>query len=148
MPHFGLMDEARMTPGEAALLRSRLHMRSGRRLLREGKTGHAVATIYDALGSAMRWRALALGEGTHAAAGVFGDMEDEKTLYHGLLSTGALSMHCDYGRLETLVEKALDGSATPDDGKEVLRTAEDIMTQLGVLPFDEATLPPEKPPAS
>jgi len=55
MPHFGLMDETKMGKADAALMRARLHIRGGRRRLRQKKVAAGLVTLYDALLSAMRW---------------------------------------------------------------------------------------------
>ncbi len=49
MPHFGLMDEGSLGPVEGPLMRARLHIRGGKRRLRQGKIAAAIATLYDAL---------------------------------------------------------------------------------------------------
>jgi hypothetical protein len=70
MPHFGLMDEKALGPVEGPLQRARLHVRGGKRRLRQGKVAAGIVTLYDALNGAMQWyaaspggRKLALKEG-------------------------------------------------------------------------------------
>jgi len=54
MPHFGLMNERNMGPVEGPFLRARLHMRGGKRRLRQGKIAAGIVTLYDALNAAMQ----------------------------------------------------------------------------------------------
>ena len=55
MPHFGLMDAKALGPERAALQRARLHLRGGKRRLRQGKISAGIATLSDALSFAMEW---------------------------------------------------------------------------------------------
>ena len=51
----------------------------------------------------------------------------------------------DYEAFDTLLEKALIEEMPDYDYAPVLRDFEVFMTALGVMPFDEADLPPEDP---
>jgi N-acetylglucosamine-6-phosphate deacetylase len=55
MPHAGLMDTDALGPESAALQRARLHIRGGKRRLRQGKISAGLLTLYDALNAAMEW---------------------------------------------------------------------------------------------
>ena len=53
MPHFGLMNEQELGPVAGPLQRARLHLRGGKRRLRQGKISAGIVTLYDALEGAM-----------------------------------------------------------------------------------------------
>lgn len=144
MPHFGLMDESQMSPEAAALLRARLHLRGGRRRLQQGKLAAGIATIYDALVSAMRWYGL-----THQGElGLTGDVEafeDDRRLFGLLVEVGVLDVAFDFDRLESHMERAVTHQPLAFDWTEELTAVEAQLTRLGVLPLDEDALPPEDP---
>ncbi len=145
MPHFGLMDEESLGPVEGPLMRARLHIRSGKRRLRQGKIAAAVATLYDALEGAMQ-SCLADPERRKRLAFRAGENpNDDKTAYDVLVRSGVLDGSFDFSAFEQLVEKALDGEVPGYDYEMLLRGFESVMAQLGVMPFDEGSLPPEDP---
>jgi hypothetical protein len=146
MPHFGLMNtEDSFKSEEGAVLRARLHIRAGKRRLRQGKISSGIVTLYDALLFAMesyimspqRRDKLDIREGE--------DLKNDRTLYAVLIRSGVLDGKFDY----TAFDKVVDEEATekmPDyDYKWILEGVESVMIQLGVMPFDEAALPPEDP---
>jgi hypothetical protein len=141
-PHFGLMDETRMSREEALLLRARLHWRCGARRLGENKSAEAVATLYDALLSAMRWYILRhlprqLGEN--------GDekLENERFVFSLLRRAGILDQSLDLPFIEEMVDNALMEQEVRGDHNRFLLQLDSFLTRLGVLPFAEADLPPE-----
>jgi len=143
MPHFGLMDENELGPVEGPLQRARLHLRGGRRRLGQGKIAVGIGTLADALGAAMRWyvaaprRKLALRDGE--------DLNDDRTVYAVLVRSGVLDGSFDYGAFDEVVDRALQGEVPGFDHRGLLRELEQVMTQLGVMPFDESSLPAEDP---
>jgi hypothetical protein len=145
MPHFGLMDPGALGPEKAALQRAKLHVRAGRRRLRQGKVSAGIITIYDALVFAMQWyvssperrKGLDVREGEN----IF----DEKTAYRILTRSGVLDGSLDFTALDSLVEEALAGDLADFDYSGTLKAVESAISQLGVLPFDEGELPPEDP---
>jgi len=146
MPHFGHMDESKMTRSEADLLRARLHLRSGKRRLLEGKLRSGVETVYDALYSAMR--AYVLSPANHHRF-EYVDIGSEQELHAALVGAGVLDNRFEFLRFRELVEEALnEGLPVYDheyDTTWLITGVESIMAQLGVLPFDEASLPKEDP---
>jgi len=144
MPHFGLMDERKMERKDAALQRARLHIRGGRRRLRQGKYAAGIATLYDALSFAMRWYILSHEEDQGSRAGEL-DFEDTRAVFYFLVSRGVLEDSFDFDRFDSLVEKGLRDELFEFDWKDWLGRVEDVMRRLGVMPFDEASLPPEDP---
>ena len=146
MPHAGLMNEKDLGPMAGPLLRARLHIRGGRRRLRQGKISAGIVTLYDALEAAMRSYVddpekrggLDIKEGE--------DLNKEAVLYRLLVRSGVLDGKLDFYAFDGLTEKALSEEIPlVFDYRELLTGIESVMTQLGVMPFDEASLPPEDP---
>jgi hypothetical protein len=145
MPHAGLMNEAAMGPLEGPLQRARLHLRGGKRRLRQGKIAAGIVTLYDALSAAMEWY-VSSPEGKKGLTIFSGeDLNDDGTAYRVLVSSGVLDGKFDFNGFDRLVEQAFDHEMTGFDPGEVLAGIESVMTQLGVMPFDEASLPLEDP---
>jgi hypothetical protein len=146
MPHAGLMDEKILGPREGAFQRARLHIRGGKRRLRQGKIAAGIVTLYDAVLAAMDWYAASSSEGARGL--VFNDGEDirnEKVLYAVLVRSGVLDGKFDFEAFDRLTERALDEEMPGYDYRELLAGVESVMTQLGIMPFDESLLPPEDP---
>ena len=145
MPHAGLIDENTLGPVEGPRQRARLHIRGGKRRLRQGKLSAGIATLYDALTAAMlssvddpeKKTKLDIKEGEN--------LNDEETSYAVLVRSGVLDGAFDFRAFSQLTEKALDEEIPWFDYHELLAGIESVMTQLGVMPFDEEALPPEDP---
>lgn len=148
MPHFGHMDESKLTKNEADLLRARLHLRSGKRRLSEGKLRSGVATVFDALYSAMRAYVTAPANRSRFE-GV--DLGEAQGLYDALVGADVLDGRFEFSRFMEMLEKAVD-DILPEfdsgyDSAWIIDGIKPVMTQLGILPFDESTLPKEDPGA-
>jgi hypothetical protein len=138
------MDADALGDEEAALQRARLHVRGGRRRLKEGKTSAGLVTLYDALEFALEWyvsstahrEALGLREGERRESG---------HLFEGLVKAGILDGAFDFKTFDDLTERALHEELTDLDCPGILAGLESVMTQLGIMPFDEGTLPKEDP---
>jgi len=144
MPHFGLMDSAALGPERAALLRARLHMRGGKRRLRQGKISAGIAAIYDALTSAMEWFC-ASADRRSRVRGAPGDFLDDRSLYAALVRSGILDGTFDFNLFRQVVDRALEAEIAVKDTSGIVEGVESVLSQLGVLPFDEGDLPPEDP---
>ena len=145
MPHAGLMDESALGPELGPLQREKLHMRGARRRLRQGKISAGIVTLYDALSAAMAWY-IASPERKKRLKVLQGeDLTDDKAVFSILRRTGVLSSSFDYELFDRLVDVAASQELPGFDYDEVLRGIESVITQLGVMPFDEAELPPEDP---
>ena len=145
MPHAGLMDEDALGPEAGPLMRAKLHIRAGKRRLRQGKISAGIVTLYDALLAAMQWY-IASPErrnGLQIRAG--DDMRDDKTGFSVLTRSDVLDGTFDYEAFDRLVEKAAHVEMPDYDYREMLEGIESVMTRLGVMPFDEAELPAEDP---
>ena len=146
MPHFGLMNtEDSFTTEAGSLLRARLHIRGGKRRLRQAKISAGIITLYDALVFAflhyvmnpVRRSALKINEGE--------DLSDDRTAFTVLLRSKVVDDSFDYDAFDHLVEKASNEELADYDCSSMLASFERLMTQLGVMPFDENALPPEDP---
>ncbi len=143
MPHFGLMEERILGPVTGPLQRARLHIRGGKRRLRQGKISAGIVTLYDAVVAAMEYyiadnRArlpLFRGENLH----------DDKTMYRILVRAGVIDAGFDFERLDRLMERALSDDLAGYDYRAIVEEIDGIMARLGVMPFDEQLLPPEDP---
>ncbi len=93
MPHAGLMDtKDSFEKPEGALLRARLHIRGGKRRLRQGKISAGIVTLYDALMFALRWY-IALPERREAlSVREEDDLTDEKTVFGILKRSNVLNV--------------------------------------------------------
>ena len=145
MPHFGLMDEEALGPVKGPLQRARLHIRGGKRRLRQGKISAGIVTLYDALEGAMRSYIAEPGRLAKLAVGKGEDLNNDKTLYAALVGAGVIDGKLDFEAFDRLLERALNEEMPAYDYRELLTNIEAVMTQLGVMPFDETLLPPEDP---
>ncbi|ADH87272.1 hypothetical protein [Desulfurivibrio alkaliphilus] len=144
MPHFGLMDENLLGPVAGPLQRARLHIRSGRRRLNQGKIDAGIATLADAFCSAMKWYLAANRQ--QLAPHAKGETGDDQELYDLLVLSGVLDGSFDYQAFDLLVNQALEGRTPAElDPAELMLEIEKVMLQLGVMPFDESALPAEDP---
>jgi hypothetical protein len=146
MPHFGLMDEGKLSQEDAALQRARLHVRCGRRRMIERKYADGIATLYDAVLSGMRWFALTtdpIHEELHRRGEYI--FEDDEKLHDLLRESGAWPDNFDFPLLQRTLSDALDNCLENVDYALFLSHVELALESLGVTPFDEMSLPPEDP---
>ncbi len=144
MPHFGLMDPDALGAEAAALQRARLHIRAGRRRLRQGKISAGLGTLYDALLSALEWYAASPDRRENLPIGDEDNLADDRTVFALLVKSGLIDARIDYSAFKHLLDTAPPESSTYDYA-EVLNQVELVMTRLGVMPFEEGGLPPEDP---
>lgn len=146
MPHFGLMKTEDSFKTEwGALLRARLHIRAGRRRLLQGKIAAGILTLYDALLFAMQWYAFPEERKKNLQVREGEDLNDDKVLYSILVRSEVLDGKFDYLAFDNIVEQALTDEMAGFRYSEMLKGVESVMTQLGVMPFDESELPAEDP---
>jgi len=130
---------------EGALLRARLHIRGGRRRLRQGKISAGIVTLYDALLFALRWYISSPERRKKISLGPGDDMPDEGQVLALLQRSHVLPEEFDYHAFDALVEKASQQEMPAYDYSAMLRGFEAFMDRLGVMPFNESDLPPEDP---
>ncbi len=145
MPHFGLVDEKKLTAEEAALLRARLHIRSGRRILKEGNLELALSILYDALGHGLKYYKI-----KHELVVNIKEADDELhknelAIARELRQSGVLADLDFIDRFCALINQALDGVVAELNPDEFLASLDAVMIRLGVMPFAEEELPPEEP---
>ncbi len=139
------MDEDALGPEAGPLQRAKLHIRCGRRRLHQGKISLGIITLSDALVSALQWY-VASPERTKTLVIHENDsLNDDAAIYRILRRSGKLDDTLDYDDFNTLVEEAIKHEMPDYDYSELLKNVESVMTQLGVMPFDERKLPPEDP---
>jgi hypothetical protein len=138
------MDPEALGTEAAALQRARLHIRAGRRRLRQGKISHGLGSLFDALLFAMQWYIASPERRKLLPTRKGDDLRDDRTVFTRLVEAGLLDGRFAYDTFDNLVETAPALSSTYDYA-EPLRHLESIMTRLGVLPFEESELPPEDP---
>jgi hypothetical protein len=145
MPHAGLMDEKTLGPEEGPRQRARLHIRGAKRRLRQGKISAGIVTLYDALEAAMRSYVDDPEKRGELDTREGEDLNNEAILYRLLVRSTVLDGKFDFYAFDRLTEKALNEEMPGFDYRELLTGIESVMTQLGVMPFDEEALPPEDP---
>ena len=145
MPHFGLMNEDALGPVQGPLQRAMLHIRGGRRRLRQGKISAGIVTFYNALSSAMQWYLALPARRSKLVVGGDEDLLDDRTAYAVLVRSGVLDGRFDFAAFDRLTEHALLNEMSGYDYRAVLKGVEAVMEQLGIMPFDEEDLPPEDP---
>jgi hypothetical protein len=139
------MDEKKLGPVEGPMMRARLHIRAGKRRLRQGKIAAGIVTLYDALEGAMKSYVADASHRAQLPAGAGDSRNDEKTLYSVLVRSGVLDGGFDFDAFERVVETALHEELPGFEYRELLAGIESVMTKLGAMPFDESSLPPEDP---
>jgi hypothetical protein len=139
------MDEKELGEEAAALKRARLHIRGGKRRLRQGKTAAGLAALYDALETAMRWYVFVSRKKGEFAPDPNLDLENGNILYKALVRSKVLDGEFDFEEFEECVSKFLNKEQCHMDWREKIHAYEQVMEQLGVMPFDEDELPPEDP---
>jgi hypothetical protein len=140
------MDERALGPEDGPLLRARLHLRGGRRRLREGKTAAGIVTLADALSAALEWYAASPERRSRLAApGDAAEPVGDRELYGRMVRAGILDGTFSIVAFDSLTEYALHHELPAFDYGPVLSGIEAVMKQMGILPFDEADLPPEDP---
>jgi hypothetical protein len=145
MPHFGLIDENKLGPVESLLMRARLHIRCGKRRVREEKVSLGILTLYDALNSALQWYVSLPEQNSIVEQNSNKDFRDEETIIEVLIHAGILDGSFDYNELNEIVDKALKEELSDYNCTGLMNGIENVMVCLGVMPFDESKLPPEDP---
>jgi hypothetical protein len=149
MPHFGLMNPDEMKPADAAIMRAKLHVRGGMRRISQGKIEAGIAALHDAIISAMQhiFFTNQVKESLDITNYDF-DITDEIVLFNILKKSGLIDEAFgeeDFTYLSIIIEKALDHQLNDFNQKTYLEKYNNLMKQLGIIPYDEQELPPEDP---
>jgi len=139
------MNELALGPVEGPLLRARLHIRGGKRRLRQGKWSAGIAALYDALSAAMEWYAAAPERRLRLVVRPGDDLNRDRDLYRVLVRSGVLDGSFDFYAFDRLTDRALREELDVLDAGPVVTGLESVMLKLGVMPFDETALPKEDP---
>ncbi len=139
------MDERALGPVEGPLQRARLHIRGGKRRLRQAKYSAGIATLYDALSAAMQSYIASPERRRRLVVGERDNLNDDRTVYAVLVRSGVLNGAFAFDAFDRLLDRALAEEIREFDYRELVEGLDFVMTQLGVMPFDEAKLPPEDP---
>jgi len=138
------MDPAMTEPEKIALHRARLHVRAGRRRLRQGKISAGLVTIYDAFLHGMEWVMLRRKRDPAFPYRPGMALGRDQEVFDYLQRQGQTGGF-DYEVFNRLIEKALSEEMAGFDYAPILEKVEGVLAGFGVLPFDEAALPPEDP---
>ena len=139
------MDEDALGPEAGPLQRAKLHIRGGKRRLRQGKISLGIITLSDALVSALQWYVASPERIKTLVMHENDSLNDDAAIYRILRRSGKIDDTLDYDAFNTLVEEAIKHEMPDYDYTGILQNIESFMTQLGVMPFDESKLPPEDP---
>ena len=139
------MDESALGPIEGPLMRAKLHIRGGKRRLCQGKISAGIVTLYDAFCAAMEWYIASPERRDALIIKEKDNLKDERGIYNVLIRSGVLDGRFNYESFDRIVEKAAYEEMPDYDYRERLNSIESVMTQLGVMPFNENELPPEDP---
>lgn len=142
MPHFGLMDEDALGPEASELMRARLHVRSARTKIADGRIHEGISALFDALLSSLRWYVLS----PKRAAGLKfdgDDLSDERAICEVLKRSGVIEPSFDFERICETEDRILESGIKGIDHEALAGEMESVMETLGVIPFDEDELPPE-----
>jgi hypothetical protein len=143
MPHFGLMEERNLGPVAGPLQRARLHLRGGKRRLRQGKISAGIVTLYDAVVAAMEYYVAANRERMPVSREE--NLHDDKVMYRVLVRAGVIDRRFDFDGFDRLMERALSEELTGFEYGSLVEGIDAVMFRLGVMPFNEQSLPPEDP---
>ena len=122
---------------QSALLSARLNFRDASRFLQEGSLRTGMFALYDSVLFAMYHYVV------RHEANVTIDLCDGTGLFHRLVLAGVFEDPSAFDRLSRRIERVLWQRPFSFHAKEALVEVEIMLTKLGVLPFQESTLPPE-----
>ncbi|MHA2113466.1 MAG: hypothetical protein ACXAC6_14665 [Candidatus Hodarchaeales archaeon] len=138
-----------MKPDEALLLRTRLHIRGGKRRLNQGKVSDGITALHDAIIHGMQWFLFTNHpELLYPNVEADYDLTDDTTLFQFLQRTESFahfSYHEDFQYLSDILDQALDNRISGFDKGRYIKIINKFMNQLGVEPFSFDELPPEDP---
>jgi hypothetical protein len=104
-----------------------------------------MVTLYDALSGALEWYIASSERRKNLVLKEVTNLNNDRIVYGILIRAHVLDGRFDFDAFDQLVERALKEEIPNLDYREMLIGLENVMTQLGVIPFDELALPPEDP---
>ena len=126
-------------------MRAKLHIRGARRRFERGQITDGILALYDALCSAMDWYISVPERRKRLVTNEEDNLLNDESLYSVLVRSGVLDGSFNYQKMSSLVERALDKEIQDFDWRGFMKKTDTVFTGLGVMPFDEKTLPEEKP---
>jgi hypothetical protein len=145
MPFLGHTENNKPCAEEVLFVRARLHKHTGTRRLREGKISLGIVTLYCALNSAMQWYVACPEHARKLLVKSNDNLNDDNILFDILRRSGVITSGFDYSAFSELVDEALFKNVSEFNYSGILTDIESVMTQLGILPFDESELPLDDP---
>jgi len=145
MPFSGHTDNNKPVADEVMFMRARLHIRTGRQRLSDGKISLGIVTLYDALYSAMQWYVTSPEHSSELTALSPANLNDDNILFDILNRSGVITPGFDYSAFSELVDSALYKNMSDFNYSGILTEIESVMSQLGVMPFEESVLPTDGP---
>ena len=125
-------------------MRAKLHIRGARRRFERGQITDGILALYDALCSAMDWYISVPERRKRLVTNEEDNLLNDESLYSVLVRSGVLDGSFNYQKMSSLVERALDKEIQAFDWRGFMKKTDTVFTGLGVMPFDEKTLPEEK----
>lgn len=138
MPFSDLIHTSQMSEKDEALKRARFRLRAGKRCLQCGSTAAGLMALYESLIFGMHYyiarheRCTSFVEKT--------DLWDAVALCHALARAGVFDDPLTVNRFSLRVERALWQGSSLADSDITLTEVENLLTKLGVIPFNESAL--------
>lgn len=145
MPHFGLIDEEKLGPIQGPLMRSRLHIRGGRRRIISGDIANGILALYDALTSAMDFHLASHPELRDRLIGAGEDILADRNIFLAFQKLGIIPGDLEWQELDFAVQMALERNMGDYDWRKLMGKLEACYIRLEAAPFDEGALPAFKP---
>ncbi|MDA8156944.1 MAG: hypothetical protein M0Z52_10945 [Actinomycetota bacterium] len=145
MPHFGLIDEEKLGPIQGPLMRSRLHIRGGRRRIISGDIANGILALYDALTSAMDFYLASHQELRDRLIGAGEDILSDRNLFLAFQKNGIIPDNFEWQELDFAVQLALGRNMGNYNWRKLAGKLEECYIRLEAAPFDEGALPAPQP---
>jgi len=124
----------KMIDPRTALICARINLRGGKRRWQKGITAAGVVALYDSVLFGMRYYIT-----RHERCAVFlenVDLWDAMSMFQALRRAGVFDDPLSFHRFSLLVERALWQGSYAFDPNAVLIEVEEMLTTLGVMPFN------------
>ena len=148
MPHFGLIDEEKSEKEEGYLLRSKLHIRCGISRLNQKKYSAGIAIIYDALVAGMHWFVSSPLRVKQYNIPRGEDLYNDQILFSSINNIKKFTENgFDFKKFHELMLLGLEKELSDEDFDvaDIIKQFKQLMTKIGIMPFNYEELPPENP---